>query len=72
MYYQAFTAANVNLITKTRTEHLSEQDKERTKNTASRSPLEMFLGAAEEHQKHVPEAAEADKVSISIYFILLQ
>ena len=36
------------LVTKTRTEHLSQQDKERSKKVI-KTPLESFLGAAEEH-----------------------
>lgn len=59
---QAFSAANVNLLTKSRTEHLSEQDKERTKNASTRSPLEIFLGAAEQHQKAL-SVANSDSVS---------
>ncbi|XP_074643517.1 ankyrin repeat domain-containing protein 13D-like [Tubulanus polymorphus] len=47
---KVFSASNVELVTKTRTEHLSEQDKARTKKT-SRNPLESFLGVAEQEEK---------------------
>ena len=65
--WQVFGASNVELVTKTRTEHLSEQDKEKTKKTA-KNPLESFLGIAEQHEK--VQGAEANGVSYSvcIYF----
>ena len=44
-----FCATNVELITKTRTEHLTEQDKKNSKK--SRTPIESFLGIAEQHDK---------------------
>jgi len=44
---KVFSASNVNLVTKTRNEHLTEQDKKRSKKS-SRSPLESFLNFAEE------------------------
>jgi hypothetical protein len=49
---KVFNASNVHWVTKTRTEHLTEQDKKRSKK-ASRSPLESFLGVAEEEEKLV-------------------
>ncbi|KAJ8949323.1 hypothetical protein NQ314_008243 [Rhamnusium bicolor] len=42
---KVFSASNVELITKTRTEHLTETDKARSKN--SKTPLQNFLGIAE-------------------------
>lgn len=42
---KVFSASNVELITKTRTEHLTESDKARSKN--SKTPLQNFLGIAE-------------------------
>ncbi|KAJ8959065.1 hypothetical protein NQ318_022321 [Aromia moschata] len=42
---KVFSASNVELITKTRTEHLTETDKARSKN--SKNPLQNFLGIAE-------------------------
>lgn len=44
---KVFSASNVQLVTKTRSEHLTEQDKKRSKKT-TRSPLESFLSLAEE------------------------
>ena len=44
---KVFGASNVQLVTKTRSEHLTEQDKKRSKKS-SRSPLESFLSLAEE------------------------
>lgn len=44
---KVFSASNVHLITKTRTEHLTDQDKKRTKKV-TRTPLESFLGVAED------------------------
>lgn len=45
-----FSASNVELVTKTRTEHLSQEDKLKSRKN-SKSPLESFLGVAEEHNK---------------------
>ena len=54
------------LVTKTRTEHLTEQDKEKTKKVV-RTPLESFLGIAEQTEKTVTtppeEGAAANGVS---------
>ncbi|XP_041349003.1 ankyrin repeat domain-containing protein 13B-like [Gigantopelta aegis] len=47
---KVFSASNVELVTKTRTEHLSQQDKEKCKKVI-KTPLESFLGVAEEHTK---------------------
>ncbi|KAL4223353.1 Ankyrin repeat domain-containing protein 13D [Mactra antiquata] len=47
---KVFSASNVELITKTRMEHLTEQDKEKCKKT-NKTPIESFLGVAEEHSK---------------------
>ncbi|NWU73201.1 AN13D protein, partial [Pterocles burchelli] len=43
-------ASNVELVTKTRTEHLSDQDKSRSK--GSRTPFHSFLGIAQQHGTH--------------------
>lgn len=48
---KVFSASNVELVTKTRMEHLSEQDKEKSKKNNNKSPIESFLGVAEEHSK---------------------
>ncbi|KAL7986862.1 hypothetical protein Chor_005781 [Crotalus horridus] len=44
---QVYGASNVELITRTRTEHLSEQHKGKTK--GGKTPLQSFLGIAEQH-----------------------
>ena len=54
--YQVFSASNVELVTKTRTEHLTDQDKQKSKKTA-RTPLESFLGIAEQEEKTHAAAA---------------
>ncbi|XP_031780914.1 ankyrin repeat domain-containing protein 13D isoform X1 [Nasonia vitripennis] len=46
---KVFSASNVELITKTRLEHLSEADKIRAK--SPRTPLQSFLGIAEQTQQ---------------------
>lgn len=48
---KVFSASNVELVTKTRTEHLTDKDKQRCKKSSSRSPLESFLGIAEQEEK---------------------
>lgn len=51
---KVFSATNVELVTKTRTEHLPEADRERAK--APRTALQSFLGIAEtEHRATTPE-----------------
>uniref|UniRef100_A0A8C0GZD1 Ankyrin repeat domain 13D n=1 Tax=Chelonoidis abingdonii TaxID=106734 RepID=A0A8C0GZD1_CHEAB len=47
---KVYSASNVELITKTRTEHLSDQDKSRTK--GSKTPFQSFLGIAQQHASH--------------------
>ncbi|XP_037755291.1 ankyrin repeat domain-containing protein 13D isoform X2 [Chelonia mydas] len=47
---KVYSASNVELITKTRTEHLSDQDKSRTK--GSKTPFQSFLGIAQQHSSH--------------------
>jgi GPCR-chaperone len=63
---KVFCASNVQLVTKTRTEHLTEQDKKRTKKV-NRTPLESFLGVAEEEEKLT--GATANGVSLAIHNI---
>lgn len=60
---KVFSASNVELVTKTRTEHLSEQDKLKSRKN-SKSPLESFLGVAEEHNKK-QGASNGDLTSLS-------
>ncbi|XP_074869905.1 ankyrin repeat domain-containing protein 13B [Carettochelys insculpta] len=44
---KVYCASNVELITRTRTEHLSDQHKSKSK--GSKTPLQSFLGIAEQH-----------------------
>ncbi|XP_074535327.1 ankyrin repeat domain-containing protein 13B isoform X2 [Halichoeres trimaculatus] len=44
---KVYAASNVELVTRTRTDHLSDQNKNRTK--AGKTPLQNFLGIAEQH-----------------------
>lgn len=46
---KVFGASNVELVTKTRSEHLSEQDKERCR--GAKTPLQSFLGIAETEER---------------------
>ncbi|XP_032802989.2 ankyrin repeat domain-containing protein 13B-like isoform X1 [Petromyzon marinus] len=45
---QVYSASHVELVTCTRTEHLSDQDKNKTKGVKT-TPLQSFLGIAEQH-----------------------
>jgi len=47
---QVFSASNVELVTKTRTEHLTDQDKIQCKKN-SKNPLESLFGMAEKEEK---------------------
>ncbi|XP_067824039.1 ankyrin repeat domain-containing protein 13B isoform X1 [Heptranchias perlo] len=44
---KVYGASNVELVTRTRTEHLSDQNKSKSK--GSKTPLQSFLGIAEQH-----------------------
>lgn len=55
---KVFSATNVELVTKTRVEHLSEADKARHK--AARSPLQSFLGAVEVEEGSALETPNGD------------
>lgn len=44
---KVYSASNVELVTRSRTEHLSDQDKSKCK--GSKTPLQSFLGIAEQH-----------------------
>lgn len=44
---KVYAASNVELVTRTRTDHLSDQNKNRTK--GGKTPLQNFLGIAEQH-----------------------
>ncbi|XP_048512226.1 ankyrin repeat domain-containing protein 13D isoform X3 [Athalia rosae] len=52
---KVFSASNVELITKTRLEHLSESDRARAR--APRTPLQSFLGIAEQQQENTNNTA---------------
>ncbi|XP_054648737.1 ankyrin repeat domain-containing protein 13D isoform X2 [Dunckerocampus dactyliophorus] len=47
---KVYSATNVELVTRSRTEHLSDQDKSRSR--GSKTPLQSFLGIAEQHTAH--------------------
>lgn len=49
---KVFSASNVELVTKTRTEHLTEIDKARSKN--NKNPLQNFLGIADVGENQSP------------------
>ncbi|KAL3212427.1 hypothetical protein MRX96_035928 [Rhipicephalus microplus] len=55
---KVFSATNVELVTKTRVEHLSEADKARHK--AARSPLQSFLGTVEVEEGAALEMPNGD------------
>ncbi|XP_013369403.1 PREDICTED: ankyrin repeat domain-containing protein 13D isoform X3 [Chinchilla lanigera] len=58
---KVYSATNVELVTRTRTEHLSDQDKSRSK--GGKTPFQSFLGMAQQHSSHsgapVQQAASA-------------
>lgn len=56
---KVFSASNVELITKTRIEHLSEADKARAR--APRTPIQSFLGIAEQQQQENYGAATSEE-----------
>ncbi|XP_054008910.1 ankyrin repeat domain-containing protein 13D isoform X1 [Hylaeus anthracinus] len=56
---KVFSASNVELITKTRLEHLSEPDKIRAR--APRTPLQSFLGIAEQQQENCISATTSEE-----------
>jgi septin 4 len=62
---KVFGASNVELVTKTRTEHLTETDK--VKARAPKTPLQSFLGIAEVEEKQAAYP-EVNNVSISYEF----
>ena len=63
---KVFSASNVELITKTRLEHLSEPDKLRAR--APRTPLQSFLGIAEQQLENYLSATTS--VISSPFFLL--
>ncbi|XP_017780401.1 PREDICTED: ankyrin repeat domain-containing protein 13D isoform X2 [Nicrophorus vespilloides] len=53
---KVFGASNVELVTKTRTEHLTETDKAIAKSKTTKTPLQNFLGIAEVEEKQAAAA----------------
>lgn len=47
---KVYSATNVELVTRTRTEHLSDQDKSKSK--GGKTPFQSFLGIAQQHSSH--------------------
>lgn len=62
-FIQVYVASNVELVTKTRTEHLTDTDKKKYK--ASRSAFQSFLGIME-----VDERTNTMQVFGVIYYLL--
>ncbi|XP_059144380.1 ankyrin repeat domain-containing protein 13D-like [Physella acuta] len=60
---KVFTANNVELVTKTRTEHLAGKDKLKAKKCSSKTPLESFLGTAEETMSSTSSSSSLDAIS---------
>ncbi|RZC34199.1 ankyrin repeat domain-containing protein 13D, partial [Asbolus verrucosus] len=60
---KVFSASNVELVTKTRTEHLTETDKARSKN--NKTPLQNFLGIAEVEENQAAAAHQKEFVNSS-------
>ncbi|XP_047354110.1 ankyrin repeat domain-containing protein 13D isoform X1 [Vespa velutina] len=58
---KVFSASNVELITKTRLEHLSEADKARAR--APRTPLQSFLGIAEQQHENCNATTSQEEYS---------
>ncbi|KAM7329694.1 hypothetical protein ACRRTK_011307 [Alexandromys fortis] len=50
LWREVYSATNVELVTRTRTEHLSDQDKLRSK--GGKTPFQSFLGMAQQHSSH--------------------
>ncbi|XP_064921678.1 ankyrin repeat domain-containing protein 13D isoform X3 [Columba livia] len=60
---KVYSASNVELVTKTRTEHLSDQDKSRSK--GSKTPFHSFLGIAQQHGTHNGAASPTNPTAIT-------
>lgn len=70
--FQVFSANNVELVTKTRTEHLTEADKLRHR--TARSPLQSLLGIIEVEEKATSPVVNGVCVNffkIQLAFLLL-
>lgn len=64
---KVFSASNVQLVTKTRTEHLTKEDKERNKADGApfASPLQSLLGAAEQHEEKKEEPSTSEEATFT-------
>ncbi|KAH9525446.1 Ankyrin repeat domain-containing protein 13B [Bulinus truncatus] len=60
---KVFTANNVELVTKTRTEHLAGKDKQKAKKSSSKTPLESFLCTAEETISSASNSSSLEGIS---------
>ncbi|KAM7086916.1 ankyrin repeat domain-containing protein 13D isoform 3-T3 [Molossus nigricans] len=60
---KVYSATNVELVTRTRTEHLSDQDKSRSK--GGKTPLQSFLGMAQQHSSRNGAASPTNPTAIS-------
>ncbi|XP_023415314.2 ankyrin repeat domain-containing protein 13D isoform X1 [Loxodonta africana] len=54
---KVYSATNVELVTRTRTEHLSDQDKSRSK--GGKTPFQSFLGMAQQHSHNGASVQQA-------------
>ncbi len=63
---KVFGAHNVELVTKTRTEHLTEEDKKRAK--SNKNPLQSFLGMAEVEVKQAVGGGSGGEETSSEYY----
>ena len=65
---KVFSATNVELVTKTRLEHLSDSDKEKAK--VPKSSLQSFLGIAETEQQSSTSSDQENVCFFFFYFFL--
>lgn len=63
---KVFGASNVALVTKTRTEHLTETDKAMAKSKNIKTPLQNFLGIAEVEENGATN--DVKNVNVSLLF----
>ena len=64
--FQVFAANNVEVVTKTRTEHMSKEDKELAK--TNKNPLLSIFGPSETEVNHNGAAEHQQEVSEQEYF----
>lgn len=69
LMFQVFSATNVELVTKTRTEHLTDADKEKS---SPRSPIQSFLNIAEvEEKQNSPSSEEVSNTGLQWHLYVL-